>query len=183
MPTKWKAPHPDQDHHRLSPKKARIVAGQRVRSPQQKYKRHIQNTQIVSTRRKDARAKLESNRTRLVEEAVTLAEQRYKRYSTIVTNCLRLKQLDDKFAEPLQQEEQFPPELPDMKTLYSNFYNEMTDLAKNLVCASCGCIDHRIGKFEELSTSIPRFVTSTWILPLSLSVSRPGFLSWTNRTS
>jgi len=75
LPAKQKAPHPDQDHHCLSPKKARIMAGQRVRSPQQKYKRRIQNTQIVSTRRKDTRAKLESNRTRLVEEAATCSPQ------------------------------------------------------------------------------------------------------------
>jgi hypothetical protein len=106
----------------------------------------------MSTRRKDARAKVESNRTRLAEEAAALAEQRYKHYFTIVTNCFRLKELDDKFAELLQQEEQFPPELSDMKTLYTNFYNEMTDVAKNLmVCAPCGCIDHRTSKFEELS--------------------------------
>ena len=126
----------------------------------------------MSTRRKDARAKLESNRTRLAEEAAILAEQRYKRYSTIVTNCLRLKEFDDKFAELLQQEEQFPPELPDMKTLYSNFYNEMTDLAKNLVCASCGCIDHRIDKFEELSivdTSLRHLHVDPSIVPFSFS--------------
>jgi hypothetical protein len=82
------------------------MAGQRVRSPQQKYKRRIQNTQIVSTRRKDARAKLESNRTRLGEEVATLAELRYKHHSTIVSNCLRLKELDDKFAELLPQQEE-----------------------------------------------------------------------------
>ena len=89
-----------------------------------------------------------------------------------MTNCLRLKELDDKFAELLQQEEQFPPELPDMKTLYSNFYNEMTDLAKNLVCASCGCIDHHIGKFEELSivdTSLRHLHVDPSIVPFSFS--------------
>src|SRR5271155_1143626 len=63
---------------------------------------------------------------------------RASHYSSIVTNCFRLKELDDKFAELVQQEEQFPPELLDVKTLYTNFYNEMTDLATNLVCASCG---------------------------------------------
>jgi len=148
------------------------VAGQRVRSPQQRYKCRTQNTQIVWARRKDARAKLESNRTRLTEEAATLAEQRYKHYSTIVTNCLRLKELDHKFTELLQQEEQFPPELPDTKTLYSNFYNEMMDFATNLVCASCGCIDHRIGKFEELSivdTSLRHLHVDPSIVPFSFS--------------
>jgi len=90
----------------------------------------------MSTHRKDARAKLESNCTCLAEEAATLAKQRYKHYSIIVTNCFRLKELDDKFADLLQQEEQFPPELPDMKTLYAKFYNEMMDLATNLVLST-----------------------------------------------
>jgi len=62
-----------------------------------------------------------------------------------------LKDLNKDFAELLQLEAEFPPDLPDMKTLYADFYNEMTDLAKNLVCASCGCIDHHIDKFETLS--------------------------------
>jgi hypothetical protein len=61
-----------------------------------------------------------------------------------------LKELDDRFAELLQAEEEFPPQLPDMKELYTNFYNEMTDLTKNVVCASCGCIDHYQSKFMAL---------------------------------
>ena len=130
----------------------------------------------MSTRRKDARAKLESNRTRLAEEAASLAEQRHKHNPTIVTNGFRLKELDDKFAELLEQEEQFPPELPDMKTLYTNFYNELTDLATNLVCASCGCIDHRIGKFEKLSivdTSLRHLHVDPSIVPFSFSSGIP----------
>ena len=148
------------------------MAGQRVRSPRQKSMRRIQSAQIMSTRREAARAKVKSNRTRLAEEAATLAEQRYKLYSPVVTNCFRLEELDDKFAELVQQEEQFPPELPDVKTLYTNFYNEMTDLATNLVCASCGCIDHRIGKFEELSivdTSLRHLHVDPSIVPFSFS--------------
>jgi hypothetical protein len=85
LPTKRKAPNPDQDQHRPTPKKARIVAGQRVRSPQQKFTRRIQSAQIMSTRREAARGKLESNRTRLAEEAAALAEQRYKLYSAVVS--------------------------------------------------------------------------------------------------
>lgn len=172
LPTKRKAPHLDQNHHCPSPKKAHIVAGQRVRSPGQKSKRRIQNTQNVSTRRKDARARLESNHARLAKEAATLAEQRYKLYSPIVSNGFRLKELDDKFTELVEQEEQFPPELPDVKTLYANFYNEMTNLATNLVCASCGCIDHRTGKFEELfivDTSLRHLHVDPSIVPFSFS--------------
>ena len=38
-----------------------------------------------------------------------------------------------------------------MKSLYIDFYNEMTDLTTNLVCASCGCIEHHLRIFEILS--------------------------------
>jgi len=62
-----------------------------------------------------------------------------------------LKDLIEDFAELLQLEAEFPPDLPDMKTLYADFYNEMMDISKNLVCASCGCIDHHIDKFKMLS--------------------------------
>jgi hypothetical protein len=52
----------------------------------------------------------------------------------------------------LKREEEFPPELPDMKSLYTDFYNEMTGLTRlNLVCASCGCIEHHLRNFEILS--------------------------------
>ena len=68
---------------------------------------------------------------------------------------VRIRSLDENFLELLQAEDNFPPELPDMKTLYMNFYNEMTDFTKNLVCASCGCIDHHVDKFEKVSVADP----------------------------
>jgi len=65
--------------------------------------------------------------------------------------CFRLKDLDEDFFDMIQAEEAFPPDLPDMKTMYTNFYNEMSDLTRNIVCASCGCIDHHVNAF----TSVP----------------------------
>ena len=62
-----------------------------------------------------------------------------------------MNDLDEEFAELLKREEEFPPELPDMKSLYTDFYNEMTGLTRNLVCASCGCIEHHLRNFEILS--------------------------------
>jgi hypothetical protein len=38
-----------------------------------------------------------------------------------------------------------------MKNVYADFYNEMTGLTKNIVCASCGCIDHPVNKFISIS--------------------------------
>src|SRR5579859_281223 len=66
-------------------------------------------------------------------------------------NCVRLRELDERFAELLQAEEEFPAQLPDMKDLYTDFYNEMMELTKNMVCVSCRCIDHHLGKFTSVS--------------------------------
>jgi hypothetical protein len=79
-----------------------------------------------------------------------------KRYDFLFTNKLnhgRIRELDEQFAELLQAEEEFPPQLPDMKDLYSDFYNEMTELTRNVVCASCGCIYHHLGKFTSVSVN------------------------------
>ena len=62
-----------------------------------------------------------------------------------------MNDFDEEFAELLKREEEFPPELPDMKSLYTNFYNEMTGLTRNLVGASCRCIEHHLRNFEILS--------------------------------
>ena len=42
-------------------------------------------------------------------------------------------------------------QLPDMKDLYTDFYNGMMELTKNVVCASCGRIDHYLGEFASVS--------------------------------
>ena len=61
-----------------------------------------------------------------------------KRYDFLFTNELnhgRIRELDEQFTELLQAEEEFPPQLPDMKDLHADFYNEMTELTRNVVCA------------------------------------------------
>ena len=80
-----------------------------------------------------------------------MAQKRYNFLFTNGLNRVRLRELDEEFADLLQAEEEFPPQLPDMKDLYADFYNEMTELTKNVVCASCGCIDHYLGKFTSVS--------------------------------
>jgi hypothetical protein len=62
-----------------------------------------------------------------------------------------LKDLDEDFVDLLLTEECFPPTLPDIKTLYTDFYNDMMDLTVNIVCASCSCIDHHPTNFEKVS--------------------------------
>lgn len=74
---KRKAPYSGQESHRPTPKKARIVAGMRVRSPAQKSKRRIQNTHLKSKFRKDAKAALEAERVRSAKEVATLVIKRY----------------------------------------------------------------------------------------------------------
>ena len=56
---------------------------------------------------------------------------------------LRLQTLDDDFSGLEKGESEWPPsDLPDAKTLYAEFYEEIHRLARNIVCGSCGCIGH-----------------------------------------
>jgi hypothetical protein len=41
-----------------------------------------------------------------------------------------------------ENERNWPPDLPNPKTLYADFYNKIHDLLYNIICASCGCIGH-----------------------------------------
>jgi hypothetical protein len=40
-----------------------------------------------------------------------------------------------------------------MKDLYTDFYDGMTELTKNVVCTSCGCIDHHLREFTSVSVN------------------------------
>src|SRR5579859_7634816 len=123
----------------------------RVRSNDQVAKRLTQRLQRKSYIRTSARAEAESRRIRTAGEVAALAQKRYNFLFTNGLNRVRLRELNERFADLLQAEEEFPPQLPDMKDLYADFYNEMTELTKNVVCASCGCIDHHLGKFTSVS--------------------------------
>jgi hypothetical protein len=74
---KRKAPSSGQESHHPTSKKARVIAGMRVRSPAQKLMRRIQNTHRRSKFRKDAKAALEAERGRSAEEIATLGIKRY----------------------------------------------------------------------------------------------------------
>ena len=52
------------------------------------------------------------------------------------------------FVELLRREEEWPPSPPEMKALYTHFYNEIVKHARNLVCRSCSCVDHDPSHFD-----------------------------------
>ena len=56
--------------------------------------------------------------------------------------CFRLLDLQYTHDDLEESERNWPPHLPDPKTLYADFYNKVHDLLYNIVCASCGCIGH-----------------------------------------
>src|SRR5579859_3421612 len=125
----------------------------RIRSNVQLAKRRMQRLQRISYVRTSARVEAESRRIRTAREVAALAQKRYNFLFTNGLNRVRLRELDEQFAELLQAEEEFPPQLPDMKDLYADFYKEMTELTKNMVCGSCGCIGHHLGDFTSVSVN------------------------------
>src|SRR5271155_1848798 len=55
----------------------------------------------------------------------------------------RLQTLESDFSELEKGESEWPPSaLPDPKRLYTDFYEDIHKLARNIVCGSCGCIGH-----------------------------------------
>lgn len=67
----------------------------------------------------------------------------------------RLNELDEDFVDLLGREDDFPSELPDAKSLYTDFYNKMMDLTTNIVCASCGCLEHRKDRVNHIPIDTP----------------------------
>ena len=67
-----------------------------------------------------------------------------KRY--ISTNVIRwyfsLLDLQHTHDDLEENERNWPPNLPDPRSLYADFYNKIHDMLYNIVCASCGCIGH-----------------------------------------
>jgi hypothetical protein len=83
-----------------------------------------------------------------------------------------LNDLDEEFTELLKRKEELPPEFPDVKSLYTDFYNEMTGLMRNLMCASCGCIEHHLRNFEILSVcdaSLHRLTMDPSLIPFNFT--------------
>ena len=51
--------------------------------------------------------------------------------------------MESDFSELEKGESEWPPSaLPDPKRLYTDFYEDIHKLARNIVCGSCGCIGH-----------------------------------------
>src|SRR6266516_1111541 len=69
------------------------------------------------------------------------------------TNPFRLRQLDEEFEKLVNVEENWPTSLPHMKDLYTQFFNAIGQQIRNVVCASCGCINHQPDSYELLPTN------------------------------
>src|SRR5579859_6479021 len=120
-----------------------------VRSNEQLAKRRTQRLQRISYVRTSARAEAQSQRIQSAEEVAASARKRYNFLFTNGLNCVRLRELDDRFAELLHADEEFPPQLPDVKDLYADFYKEMTELTRTL------CADHADVLVTTLAISHP----------------------------
>jgi Helitron helicase-like domain at N-terminus len=68
----------------------------------------------------------------------------------------RWTQLNDDFLDLCLAEENWPPPLPDMKKLYSDFYSRIHEIANPIVCACCGCIDYDPSHFNIVPSSYTR---------------------------
>ena len=72
-----------------------------------------------------------------------------------------------------ENERNWPPDLPDPKTLYADFYNKIHDLLYNIVCASCGCIGHDRSDYTLVSVLDQRLsclkVESRTLVPYDFS--------------
>src|SRR5256885_1749953 len=55
----------------------------------------------------------------------------------------RLPQVEEEFQQLLVTEATWPAPLPSPKNLYARFFDLMGQVFHNIVCTSCGCIDHR----------------------------------------
>ena len=67
-----------------------------------------------------------------------------------------LKLLDDEFQQTLRNEAEWPPSMPDdPRELYKDFYHRITDVSQNIICGSCGIIEHDQKLCCELSVGDP----------------------------
>ena len=63
-----------------------------------------------------------------------------------------------------EDERNWPPDLPDPKTIYASFYNKIHELLYNIICASCGCIGHNRSDYTLISI-LDRRLSSLMIDP------------------
>jgi hypothetical protein len=84
-------------------------------------------------------------------ETFTKIGQRYDCYPISLLMQFRLKELDADFYDLQIQEQQWPTPLPDVKPMYKKCVTQIHHLAKNIVCACCGCIYHDVSQFNSVS--------------------------------
>ncbi len=65
----------------------------------------------------------------------------------------RLPRLEEEFQKLLVTEATWPAPLPSSKDLYTRFFDEIHQLVHNIVCASCGCINHQPDSCELVPTN------------------------------
>jgi hypothetical protein len=73
----------------------------------------------------------------------------------------RIEQLDGDFILRQSKEIEWPHSPSDSRLLYSNYYDRIHQLAHNVVCASCGCIDHSVDKFKTMGVADPHLLPLT----------------------
>ena len=82
----------------------------------------------------------------------------------IVALLTKLQTLNDDFSELVKGESEWPPsELPNAKTIYADFYDEINKVAYNIVCGSCACIGHDEKKYHKEP------ITSDILAPLKVN--------------
>ena len=62
----------------------------------------------------------------------------------------RLPRLEDEFQQLLDAEAAWPTPLPPTKDLYAGVFDAIGQQIHNIICASCGCIDHRPDSYEHV---------------------------------
>ena len=83
----------------------------------------------------------------------SLASARYYPFFMFVYLTIRLSQLDNNFVLLLEKERTWPTKLPSGEDLYSKFYQTTHNFTVNIVCGSCGIIDHDVDNFRTVSVT------------------------------
>src|SRR5579859_4017145 len=147
---------------------------QRVRSNEQIAKRRTQRLQRKSYVRTSARAEAQSRWIRSAEDVAALARKRYNFLFTNGLNGVKLRELDEQFADLIQAEEEFPPQLPDMKDLYADFYNEMMELTRTWCAHHADALITTWASSHPYLSTMLRCTFCKLIRPSSLLISNPA---------
>src|SRR5579859_2269659 len=124
-----------------------------ILTPVQRISAHRKSTsthRVVAHRRRK-RQKLEAINEQLRSGMIAEVPTRY----SVVLVCLlltvyRLQTLETDFSELEKGESEWPlSELPDPKGLYTDFYEDIHKLTRNIVCGSCGCIGHNETQYHR----------------------------------